>query len=158
MARPQHRDSAEDEVPRDRLAQETLEEARIVLPGIQALFGFQLIAIFAERFRNLAETAQTLHYAALLLVALSVVLIMTPVAYHRLAERRTVSQLFLNLASVLIAAAMLPLMVALSLEVYIVGQIIVGNAMASFAAAALFILTGVLWFGFPLSMRKRGMK
>jgi hypothetical protein len=28
----------------------TLDEARMVIPGIQALFGFQLIAVFNERF------------------------------------------------------------------------------------------------------------
>ena len=31
--------------------QQTLEEARMVLPGVQALFGFQLIAVFSEASR-----------------------------------------------------------------------------------------------------------
>ena len=30
--------------------EQALEEARMVLPGIQALFGFQLIAVFNQRF------------------------------------------------------------------------------------------------------------
>jgi hypothetical protein len=155
MALAKHRRGAGEEIPRDRVAQEVLEEARIVLPGIQTLFGFQLIATFAERFRQLGEGAQMLHYAALMLVALSVVLIMTPVAYHRIAERKTVSQWFIDLASALITTAMLPLMFALSFEVYIVGQIIIGSTEASIVAAALFLLTGVLWFVFPLVMRRR---
>jgi hypothetical protein len=30
----------------DKTGREAIEEARMVLPGIQALFGFQLIAVF----------------------------------------------------------------------------------------------------------------
>ena len=30
----------------------TIEEARMVLPGIQAVFGFQLIAVFNNGFRT----------------------------------------------------------------------------------------------------------
>src|SRR5690242_18672888 len=52
----------------EKMAQEAIEEARMVLPGIQALFGFQLIAVFNERFRQLPQFEQTLHYAALIMV------------------------------------------------------------------------------------------
>jgi hypothetical protein len=37
----------------EKIAQEAIDEARMVLPGIQALFGFQLIAVFNERFAQL---------------------------------------------------------------------------------------------------------
>jgi hypothetical protein len=65
----------------EKLAQEAVEEARMV--GIQALFGFQLIAVFNESFRRLDPGLQLLHFAAIVLVALSIALIMTPAAYHR---------------------------------------------------------------------------
>ena len=32
----------------EKMAREAIEEARMVLPGIQALFGFQLIAVFSQ--------------------------------------------------------------------------------------------------------------
>jgi hypothetical protein len=45
-----------------------LEECRMILPGIQALFGFQLIAQFNDGFsKNLSQAQQELHLAALLL-------------------------------------------------------------------------------------------
>src|SRR4029077_15687373 len=44
MAEEDERESLETEV------EQALEEARMVLPGIQALFGFQLIAVFNQRF------------------------------------------------------------------------------------------------------------
>ncbi len=59
----------------------------MVLPGIQVLFGFQLIAAFNERFRELAPLEQQLHYSSLVLVSLAIALIMTPAAYHRLVSK-----------------------------------------------------------------------
>src|ERR1700736_3545973 len=71
-----------------------IEEVRMVLPGIQAFFGFQLIAVFNNRFQDLTHTEQVLHLIALLLLAVSIALIMTPAAYHRIAERGMVSRPF----------------------------------------------------------------
>jgi hypothetical protein len=42
--------------------QADIEEARMVLPGIQALFGFQLIAVFNERFKELTKDEQLIHF------------------------------------------------------------------------------------------------
>src|SRR5678815_4408139 len=65
-----------------------LEESRMVLPGMQALFGFQLIVVFNKEFREqLPLVAQWIHLSALLLVAVGIALIMAPAAYHRQAER-----------------------------------------------------------------------
>ncbi len=41
-----------------------IEEARMILPGIQAFFGFQLIAIFNNRFQDLTQAEQVLHLVA----------------------------------------------------------------------------------------------
>jgi hypothetical protein len=91
----------------------------MVLPGIQALFGFQLIAVFNERFKELTEDEQLIHFSATILVTIAIALIMTPAAYHRLAEQTTISKFFVWLASWLIAAAMVPLMLGLTLEVHV---------------------------------------
>jgi Family of unknown function (DUF6328) len=140
----------------DKLAQEAIEEARVVLPGIQALFGFQLIAVFSERFHHLAQAEQVMHYLALLLVALAVAIIMTPAAYHRLVEREAVTEIFVRLASWLIAGAMVPLMLAVALEVYLLGLIVLHSqaTSATIACAVLLVFAG-LWFGFPLAARSQ---
>jgi len=39
-----------EDLPLSKAAQLLLEECRMVLPGIQALFGFQLIVVFNSRF------------------------------------------------------------------------------------------------------------
>src|ERR1700716_3758681 len=83
-----------------------IEEARMVLPGIQAFFGFQLIAVFNNRFQEFTHAEQVLHLVALLLLAISIALIMTPAAYHRIAERGMVSRRFVELASRFLESAM----------------------------------------------------
>jgi hypothetical protein len=135
-------------------AQQTIEEARMVLPGIQALFGFQLIAIFNNRFQDLTSYEQYLHFSSLLLVALAIALIMTPAAYHRIVERGTVSHFFVDLASRLIASAMIPLMLAIALEVLLLGGLILGKGWASLAVASTTLAVfGYSWFLYPLFKR-----
>jgi hypothetical protein len=146
----------EDAEQTEKMAREAIEEARMVLPGIQALFGFQLIAVFNERFKQLAASEQSVHFAAAILVALAIALIMTPAAYHRQAERGTVSWFFVALASWLITIAMVPLMIGLCLEMYLLGNLVLGDSIASawIAGLLLAIFTG-LWFVFPWIMVRR---
>lgn len=139
----------------DKITQATVEEARMVLPGIQALFGFQLVAVFNQRFTDLSAPHQQLHYAALILTAVSRALIMTPAAYHRIAERYTNSDRFIRLASRLIAAAMLPLMLALAADVYLLGLMITASvAISAVCGFVLLVLFAILWFVFPFAAAK----
>jgi uncharacterized membrane protein HdeD (DUF308 family) len=138
----------------DKTGREAIEEARMVLPGIQALFGFQLIAVFSERFKELTEDERLIHFSATVLVTIAIALIMTPAAYHRLAEQTTISKFFVLLASWLIAAAMVPLMLGLTLEVYLLGLLVIGEPKTSLeVATALLGVFLMLWFVFPLAMR-----
>jgi hypothetical protein len=136
----------------DKIAQATIEEARMVLPGIQALFGFQLVAAFNQRFADLSVPHQYLHYVALILTAASAALVMTPAAYHRIAEPYTNSDRFVVLASRLVAGAMIPLMLAIAGDVYLLGVMITGSVALSFAVGlALLALLTSLWFVFPFA-------
>lgn len=65
------------------------------------------------------------------------------------------SEFFLRLVSSLIAIAMLPLMIAVCLEVYLLGQVILHQQAINVAiAAALLVVFAGLWFVFPLAMRR----
>jgi hypothetical protein len=147
------KESLEDEV--DHI----IEESRMVLPGIQALFGFQLVAVFNQRFGELLpHEGQVLHLVALILVAVAIGLIMAPAAYHREAERGTISRYLANYASRLIMIAMLPLLVAISIEVALIAYAIVSAVWVSALcgiALALFFLS--LWFLFP-ALRRRAAR
>src|SRR4051812_43529125 len=79
-----------------------LEECRMVLPGIQALFGFQLIAAFNQRFADLSHFNQGLHLAATTLVSLCAAIVMTPAAYHRCVDPEIISERYLKICTRLI--------------------------------------------------------
>ena len=128
-----------------------LEECRMVLPGIQALFGFQLIAVFNQVFWDrLLPIEQILHLAAICLVACSVALVMTPAAYHRLAEPRTISQRLVALANLCLSSSMYPLMVALCIDLYLIQNVILQNWIVSLLLTlVLFAVFAFLWVAFP---------
>jgi magnesium-transporting ATPase (P-type) len=140
----------------EKRAEAAIQESRMVLPGIQTLFGFQLIAGFNQGFRELAPLEQHLHYIALILTALAIAVIMAPAAYHRMVEQGSVSLFFVQLISWMIAVAMVPLAVSLGLEVYVVGTVILGErAAAAVIAGGVVAVFAALWFVFPLVMRCR---
>lgn len=128
----------------------------MVLPGIQALFGFQLIAVFSERFdQALGDTGKRLHLAAVVLTALAIGLIMAPAAYHRQAERDRASRYFANYASLLTTVAMAPLAISLAVEVALVAFLVTGQpAAGTLIGTAVILFLVSLWYLFP-AYRKR---
>jgi hypothetical protein len=140
-----------EEVKLDSAASHLLEECRMVLPGIQALFGFQLIAVFNQGFdEKLSSGEQHLHFAALFLVALSAGLVMAPAAIHRQSQQRYVSERFIWLSSLLVLASMFPLALGLSIDVYLIGRVVFGAPAAGLAfAAILFAVLMILWMVLP---------
>lgn len=126
-----------------------LEEARMVLPGIQALFGFQLIACFSERFGELTRNQQLMHFLALGLVALAIALVMTPAAINRIQAPHSVSERFVKLSSALLLLGMAPLAVAICMEFYLVGRLLFDADWLFGAALGLFGLFMALWVLLP---------
>jgi hypothetical protein len=156
---PQRREAAgaeSEDVGLEQSAEYLLEEARMVLPGIQALFGFQLIAVFNSGFdQKLTEDDRRLHLAAIALVALAIALIMTPAAYHRQTGTRSVTAGFIRLSSRLLVASLVALAVALCLEFFLVAAIIAGRDLAIGAASGLLLVFAALWFGLPRARKRR---
>jgi len=128
-----------------------LEECRTILPGIQALFGFQLIAVFSPGFdEKLVFTEQVVHLAAMVLVAIAVALIMTPAAYHRQTGPMKVDGAFIYVTGRAVLCAMVALMLGLTLEFYVVAKVILAQPVwAILIAAFIFSLIIILWFMSP---------
>src|SRR5690348_8258426 len=105
------------ELPLDKAVEYMLEECRMVLPGIQTLFGFQLVVVFSDRFQKSVDASgRMLHMGAILFVAIAIALIMSPAALHRRTDPRSVNQRYLATCSRLILASMLPLASAIVIE------------------------------------------
>jgi hypothetical protein len=133
-----------------------LEEARMVIPGVQALFGFQTMAVFNQRFQDLPPSGVTAYLVGLGQLALSIALLMAPAAYHRIAERGCVSRRMITLASRLITAGLVPLMLGIAIDIYVVALAATDDArLALYGAIISLVLFTLLWFAFPLAMRRK---
>jgi len=139
-----------EKLPLSKAAEMLLDECRMVLPGIQALFRFQLIAVFNQGFSEKLEALeQDIHLLATGLVAIAVALIMAPAALHRQAGAQQVSAAFIRTSSLLLLFSMLPLALGVSLDFYLVGRIILHSAWSAVLAAALLLVFFGLWFALP---------
>src|SRR5438552_2167282 len=138
-------------------ATHVLEECRTVVPGMQALFGFQLIAVFSARFKeDLSQAERVLHLAALLLVAISIALVMAPAALHRQSEPMSVSRGFIATSSRLLMASMVPLAAGICPDVYVIARVTLGtNIGAAIVAVLLLGVFLVFWRVIPQRARRR---
>lgn len=148
-----------DERERESLPDETrsaIEEVRTVLPGMQALFGFQLIAVFNERFEKIPGAARVLHLCSLLLVATAIACVMAPAAFHRIAERGWVSRVLIDVTSNFLTAGMAMLAIALAFEVGLVSALVLSSMPAGIlCGVSLAVLLTVFWFVLPIRHRFR---
>ena len=132
-------------------------EARMLLPGVQTILGFQLMAVFNQRFEKFSSGEQVLHFAAFLLVALTMGLMLTPAAYHRHVERRIVSERFVKMSSRLLTWSMVPFLIGICLDTYLIGRIILNETVPALVAGiGMFVVLGGLWFVLPVAARPPG--
>lgn len=137
----------------DRI-EHVLTEARLILPGAQALLGFLFVAVLMESFDKLPNASKYMHLASLALIALTIVLLMTPAAYHRIVERGEETEHFHRFASRMVVAALVPLALGISASVYVVVQKVLDSQLVSVVASLVTLaLFWELWFGLTLYRR-----
>jgi Family of unknown function (DUF6328) len=136
--------------------EEMLTEARLVLPGAQALLGFQLAVTLTRAFEELPFASKLVHATALVLVALAVILLMAPAAFHRIAFAGEDSEEFHRIGSWLIVAATVPLAAGIAGDVYVaVGKVAEPGALSFAAALAVMLVLVVLWYAQPYALRRK---
>jgi hypothetical protein len=133
-----------------------LTEARVVLPGAQALFGFQLAIVLTRAFEQLPTVSIAVHAASLFLVALAVMMLMAPAPYHRIVYAGEDTEDMYRVGSALITAATLPLGLGLAGDVYVVIAKISGSfAIGTVAGGLAFMLLTGLWYIYPMIVAHR---
>jgi hypothetical protein len=143
-------------VPLSQAAEYLLEECRMVLPGLQALFGFQLIAVFTQGFGELLGPGeQQLHLLAIALVAVAIALIMTPAAYHRQSNPEEITGTFIRLSTRLLLWSMPPLAAGLCLDFYLIARVILHSQLVPILTVTLVAVFLVFWFVLP---RAKGLQ
>jgi hypothetical protein len=146
--------TADGDTPLDERVENMLTEARVLIPGAQALFGFQLAIFLTETFGKLPEPSRFVHLGATCCIAVAVVLLMAPAAFHRISYRGSNTEGFLRLGSSLEIAAAVPLAIGIPADFYVAVAQAVGPQIAAAAAAAAAIILFVLWFAAPLVVRR----
>jgi Ca2+/Na+ antiporter len=128
---------------------EVLLEARMVLPGAQALLGFQFINIWLEGFNTISRPMKLTHFGSLCSVAVSTILLMMPAAYHRIAEAGEDTQQFVRFAGRMLLTAMVFLAIGICGDFLVVAVKLEFSVAASIAMSAglLAVFLG-LWFGY----------
>lgn len=140
----------------DRNLLDLLQELRVATLGVQVLFGFLLGLPFTVRFSRLEAWQRWLYLAIVMVSSISIVLLVAPVAYHRLLFRRHQLGSLLRAANVLAIAGMATVALAVTGAVLLVTSYVepgVPAPLLTVVAAGLFIS---FWFWLPLSRRGKG--
>jgi hypothetical protein len=133
-----------------------LTEARMVLPGAQALLGFQLITTVLSDFDKLPESSKIVHLVTIFVTSLSVALLMAPAARHRIVEKGAISEQFHLFAGRMLLVSMILLALGISGNFYVVARKITGSVgFAVISAAAILTVSYGLWFGYTFYRRTR---
>lgn len=142
------------ETPLHAKVEQMLTEARVMIPGAQALLGFQMAVMLTSGFDRLPSSSKLVHAAALCCMGLAIILLIAPAAIHRLSFRGEDSEEFHDLGSRLIVLAAVPLAAGIALDLYVAaakatGSFLIGTVIAVSAAA---VMMG-LWFAYPIVRR-----
>ena len=140
--------------PLDAQVDQLLTEARLIIPGAQALLGFQFAVTLMRAFAELSEAVKMLHVAALCCIGLAVIMLMAPASIHRIAFGGEDDPAFVRVASFFVVAAPLPLAFGIALDTFVAA----GRALRSDRAATLLGLAAIVvllgtWYVYPLAQR-----
>jgi len=138
--------------------EQVLIEARVVLPGVQALLGFQFATVLMQSFDALPLSSKYVHLVSLGLMALSMILLMSPAAFHRIVEKGENTERMVRFASGMLLAAMVPLPLGISGDFFVVvRKVTSAPRLAMVASSAVLICFYTLWFGYT-NYRRRELK
>jgi hypothetical protein len=152
-------DARSDEEEAERLDRELIEllnELRVVMPGVQVLFGFLLTVPFQQRFDMIDAFQRDVYFATLLLTAASAAFLMAPSAFHRVTFRSGQRPYLIELGTrqTIIGTALLAL--AMNGTLLLLTDVLFGTLTVVITLACSMTLFTWLWFGLALRRRMSG--
>jgi hypothetical protein len=127
----------------DDKIKQVLIEVRVVLPGTQALLGFQFAGVLQDGFDSIPAASKDVYLAGLGFLGISVLLLMLPAAYHRIAEAGEISERLHRVSSRALLAAMSALALGIACDLYVVVQKTTGAVAAGVLAAAAWLFVSL---------------
>ena len=122
----------------DRNIAELVQELRVVGLGVQVLFGFLLSLPFTMRFTKLSGAQRDLYVTSLVLAALATVLLIGPVAYHRLVFRQGMKEQLVRFANAMAILGLTAVAGAVLTSVLLVTDFVVGTLNAGASGTCTF--------------------
>ena len=138
----------------DRNVGELLQETRVATAGVQFLFAFLLSLPFTQRFGVLHGFGKTLYTVTLLSTALAALVLIAPVAFHRVLFRQHEKDAVVAFADRSLLTGLALLLIGIASAVLLVLDVVLGRgpAIAGFLLVALVGLC--IWFAAP-ALRRR---
>ncbi|HZP24653.1 MAG TPA: DUF6328 family protein [Terriglobales bacterium] len=128
---------------------QVLIECRVVLPGAQALLGFQLIIMWMTAFYKIPQLWKVLHLASLTSIGICTVLLITPAAYHRIVEQGEDSEMLHHITARLLLWAMVFLALGICGDFYLVSRMTgLSNGLSIGLAIAMLAFFYGAWFAY----------
>ena len=146
-----------DESPKQRVDRELNElilETRVVLPGVEILFGFLIILPF-QFSDELSGLERLLYLGAFLSVSIGLALLVASTVEHRIRFRRLDKEEWVFRANRQMLTGIAFVAVGVALTVYLVLEAILGGLPALVLAGTNAVVIGWLWFAAPLVRRAR---
>src|SRR5215469_15355235 len=137
----------------DRNFIELVQELRVVGLGVQVLFGFLLSLPFTVRFSALSQGQRDLYVACISLATVATVLLLGPVAYHRMVFREGMKESLVRFANVMAIFGLAAVAGAVLTAVFLVVGYVAGTLPAALITALVGVMLTSLWFALPLARR-----
>jgi hypothetical protein len=130
-----------------------LQELRVAGLGVQVLFGFLLSLPFTVRFVHLSRAQRHLYEVNIVLAALAIASLVTPVAYHRWVFRLHDKQRLLVAANALAIVGLAMTALSVSGSVLLVLTFVESGWLAPLLVSIVVGSFGTLWFVIPIRER-----
>lgn len=137
----------------DRNFSELLQELRVAQTGVQILFAFLLSIAFQRNFTKLTEAQRDLYVGTLVSAALAAVLIIAPVAAHRLLFRQHRKDTIVDVSARLAGAGLVFLAVSVVAAVFLVTSFVAGVPVAIGVTAVVAAMVVSTWALVPVRLR-----
>ena len=134
----------------ERQMGELLQEARIVLPGVQILFAFLLTVPFAARFEDVSSFQKTAFFVALLSSAASAVFLIAVPATHRLRFQQRDRPFIVASANAYLIVSLVLLGVGILAALVCLTDFLYGGVATLLWPGIIAVVLVALWFVRPL--------
>jgi amino acid transporter len=133
--------------------EQLFHELRAIIPGAEVLFAFMLTVAFSDRFEDVTTLQRSVYYVTLLTAGTALLLLLAPASFHRVQFRRHDKEVMMRVANTEAIVALVLVSLAIAGAVFLITDLLFTTVAAVAVAAALWVVTSLVWWGVPLSRR-----